>query len=292
MNDGAPGARRAGTVALPAALAGAVPAASASASVSSAEADEGSSQTVRAQVRLRELIIGGELKPGVRIPELALVERLGVSRTPVRAALLRLQDEGLLEALSGGGFAVRGFSESDIVDAIELRGTLEGLSARLAAERGLGAAVLAGLRDCLARIDELLQPPELLDPAFASYVEHNGRLHRLLAEASGSALIQRQIERAVALPFASPNGFVLLRTTGQAARDTLVVAQQQHHSLVEAMVRREGARAEAVAREHARIAHSNLTLALHSHHGLRQLPGASLIRQVGQAGHVGQGLRA
>ena len=68
--------------------------------------DAGTSQTVRAQGRLRELIVSGELAPGARIPELALVERLGVSRTPVRAALLRLQEEGLLEALPGGGFEV------------------------------------------------------------------------------------------------------------------------------------------------------------------------------------------
>ncbi len=115
-----------------------------------ADADDGAgSQTVRAQLRLRELILGGELAPGARIPELALVERLGVSRTPVRAALVRLAEEGLLEALPGGGFAVRDFSETDICDAIELRGTLEGLAARLAAERGVGAVVLAGFRDCL-----------------------------------------------------------------------------------------------------------------------------------------------
>ena len=90
-----------------------------------AEADDaGASQTVRAQLRLRELIVNGEIAPNVRVPELALVERLGVSRTPVRAALHKLQEEGLLEALPGGGFVVRDFSETDIHDAIELRGTL------------------------------------------------------------------------------------------------------------------------------------------------------------------------
>ncbi|WP_395699695.1 GntR family transcriptional regulator [Aquabacterium sp.] len=241
--------------------------------------DSGGSQTLRAQLRLRELIVNGEITPNVRIPELALVERLGVSRTPVRAALHKLQEEGLLEALPGGGFVVREFGETDIHDAIELRGTLEGLAARLAAERGAGALVMAGLRDCLARIDELLQPQSLDDASFSAYVEQNGRFHRLLAEASGSALVQRQIERAVTLPFASPNGFVLLRASGPHARDTLVVAQQQHHCVVEAIQQREGARAESVMREHARIAHRNLREALQSHQGLQQLPGARLIRR-------------
>ncbi|HWH81257.1 MAG TPA: GntR family transcriptional regulator, partial [Burkholderiaceae bacterium] len=94
------------------------------------------SQAVKAQLALRELILGGELRPGARIAELWLVERLGVSRTPVRLALVRLAEEGLLDTLPSGGYAVRDFSEADIVDAIELRGTVEGLAARFAAERG------------------------------------------------------------------------------------------------------------------------------------------------------------
>ena len=103
-------------------------------------------QTVKAQLALRELILGGELKPGTRIAELWLVERLRVSRTPVRLALVRLAEEGLLDALPNGGYAVKDFSESDIVDAIELRGTLEGLAARFAAERGVHPQLITDAR--------------------------------------------------------------------------------------------------------------------------------------------------
>ena len=142
--------------------------------VDSAE-EAGLSQTVKAQLRLRELIVGGDLQPGQRIAELALVERIGVSRTPIRMALVRLQEEGLLDALPGGGFVVKDFSEDDIHDAIELRGTLEGLAARLAAERGVGAVLLAEAREALARIDALLARPELDEAAFSHYVELNGR---------------------------------------------------------------------------------------------------------------------
>ena len=243
--------------------------------------DEGQScsQTVRVQLRLRELIVGGEIKPGVRIAELALVERLGASRTPIRMALVRLQEEGLLEAMPNGGFMVKDFSEADIVEAIELRGTLEGLAARLAAERGVSPVLMADMRDCLAEIDALLAQPELSEASFNGYVEQNGRFHALLAEMSGSPLIARHIERVATLPFASPNGFVMTRSTGPDARDILVVAQQQHRSVVEAIAQREGARAEALMREHARIAHSNLRHALQSHKALQMLPGASLIRR-------------
>src|SRR5512132_3325636 len=105
-------------------------------------ADAGGSQAVKAQLRLREMILAGELPGGSRIAELAIVEKLGVSRTPIRAALVRLEQEGLLQALPNGGFAVRTFSERDVSDAIEMRGTVEGLAARLAAERGAPAVVL------------------------------------------------------------------------------------------------------------------------------------------------------
>lgn len=239
------------------------------------------SQTVKAQLRLRELIVGGELVPGERVPELALVERLGVSRTPVRTALQKLRDEGLLEELPGGGYAVKAFSEADIHDAIEVRGTMEGLAARLAAERGVGTGLLAEVRACLDAIDHLLAEPTFSEAAFSGYVEHNARFHRLLAEMAGSELVRKQVERAAALPFASPNGFVMARASGPRARDVLVVAQEQHRAVVEAIVQREGARAEALMREHARIARQNLREALASRHGLQHVPGGGLIRRAG-----------
>jgi GntR family transcriptional regulator of vanillate catabolism len=237
------------------------------------------SQTVRVQLLLRELILGGELKPGARIAELALVERLSASRTPIRMALVRLQEEGLLDALPHGGYAVKDFSEADIHDAIELRGTLEGLAARLAAERGVATVLLTEARDCIEQIDTLLAAPSLSEESFSGYVLHNGRFHDLLAEMSGSEMVQRQLERAKTLPFASPNGFVLARSTGPDARDALVVAQAQHRGVLDAIQRREGARAEALMREHARNAHGNLRAALADHRSWQRVPGASLIRR-------------
>jgi GntR family transcriptional regulator, vanillate catabolism transcriptional regulator len=248
-------------------------------SVIDTQEEAGLSQTVKAQLRLRELIVGGDLRPGQRIAELALVERIGVSRTPIRMALVRLQEEGLLDALPGGGFVVKDFSEDDIRDAIELRGTLEGLAARLAAERGVGAVLIAEARDCIERIDAMLAEPELSDASFSIYVQQNSRLHDLLSEMAGSAVVQRQLERVKTLPFASPSGFVFASALSPRSRDSLVVAQAQHRAVIEAIVAREGARAEAVMREHARIAHKNLREALQSHKSLQKIPGASLIRR-------------
>src|ERR1035441_10685386 len=93
---------------------------------------EGTSRTTRALLALRELVLSGEFVPGERMSELPLVERLGVSRTPVRLALARLEQEGLLRALPRGGYVVREFTQADIDDATELRGGLEGAAARFA----------------------------------------------------------------------------------------------------------------------------------------------------------------
>ena len=241
--------------------------------------DEGSSQAVKVQLKLREMIFSGELQAGARLTELAVVERLGVSRTPIRAALIRLEQEGLLQPWPSGGFAVRTFSETDVADAIELRGTLEGLAARVAAERGVVGEVLVQAKQCLADIDQLLETPTLNDEAFSSYVRLNAQFHGLLGQLSGSAMLQRELERVGSLPFASPSGFVVAQANSAQARDMLVVAQDQHRQVLDAVERREGARAEAIMREHSRLAQRNLRDAVRSPDATRTpVMGMRLIR--------------
>ena len=241
--------------------------------------DEASApQAVKAQLRLREMILAGELAGGTRIAEVAISEMLGVSRTPVRSALMRLEQEGLLEALPNGGYAVRTFSERDVSDAIELRGTLEGLAARLAAERGVAAGVLAEARACLAEVDSLLEQPALDDEAFTRYVTLNQRFHNLLSDMCGSPVLARELARVVSLPFASPSGFVVVQANTPKARDMLVVAQDQHRQVLDAIEGREGARAEAIMREHSRLAQRNLREAVQAPDPQR-MPGVRLIRQ-------------
>jgi GntR family transcriptional regulator of vanillate catabolism len=244
-----------------------------------AEAAEASaSQAVKAQLRLREMILAGELPSGARIAELAIVEKLGVSRTPIRAALMRLEQEGLLQALPNGGFAVRTFTERDVGDAIELRGTVEGLAARLAAERGVTPDVLAEGNVCLDEIDAVLRRPALDDEAFLRYVTLNQKFHNLLSEMAGSAVVRRELERVVNLPFASPSAFVVVQANSPQARDMLMLAQDQHRQVLDAINRREGARAEAIMREHSRLAQRNLRDALQGHDA-DMMPGVRLIRQ-------------
>ncbi len=243
--------------------------------------DTPSSQTVRALLRLREMILDGELPAGERIAEPVVAELTGISRTPIRTALVRLQEEGLLEPIRSGGFRVRAFSIDEIRDAIEVRGTLEGLAARLASERGVPGVALAALTDCVDRIDRLLAEGDPDEARFAAYVEANREFHDQLASACGSELVQRQVMRAYALPFASPNGFIQVQVAAPDALQVLSIANAQHRSVLDAIERREGARAEALMREHARIAHRNLQATLDNPRAVDLIPGGRLIRHIG-----------
>jgi GntR family transcriptional regulator of vanillate catabolism len=240
--------------------------------------DRSPSQTVRAQLALRELVLRGELRPGERVSELQMVDRLGVSRTPVRMALVRLEEEGLLEAIPSGGFAVKAFTEREVLEAIEIRGTLEGLAVRLAAERGVGVADVQAAEAGLDAIDEVVRrDAEEVD--ISRYVELNAQFHALLVDLAGSHALARQIERASALPFASPSALVPVQSRSPESLHILTVAQDQHRCVLVAIERREGARAEAIMREHARIAHRNLERAFLNQGDMDLVPGSALIKR-------------
>ncbi len=232
---------------------------------------------MHALLKLRELILGGEIKAGERMSELVLVERLGVSRTPIRAALVRLEQEGLLHALPTGGFIVNAFDERDLHAAIEIRGTLEGLAARLAAERGVSRADLDDLERCLHALDQLLVGDGLTVDRFSAYVELNEQFHRRIIELADSPVLTRQIARAVTLPFASASAFVMVQAQLPEARAMFIVAQDHHRCIVRAIEAREGQRAEALMREHARLARRNLELALRNQQTRGLVPGSNLI---------------
>lgn len=233
------------------------------------------SQSDRAVVMLREMLLRGTFAPGERLTELSLVPQLGVSRTPVRHALNRLAHEGLLEALPRGGFRARTFTMDEIWSAIELRGVLEGAAARLAAERLPGPAALGNLNRLVAAMDDTL-PRNLTD--FVSYIQLNEHFHREVWSLSGNRLLIANIEQVVLLPFAAPGALVFGDAELPEARRTAELAQSQHQAIVDALGRRQGARAESLAREHALIAWHNLQRVISNKSLFRRLPGASLVR--------------
>jgi GntR family transcriptional regulator of vanillate catabolism len=232
------------------------------------------SQLDRVVLALRGMILRGDFAPGTRLAELALVPLLNASRTPVRLALERLAHEGLLEPQPTTGFRVRAFAVEDIFDAIEIRGVLEGTAARFAALRLSADDEVRVLRGHYEQAIGLL--PMTLD-RFIRYIELNERFHAELWSLAKSPLLRQAIERHVTLPFVAPGALVFRQEDTDAAQADAVIALEHHRTIVDAIARRDGARAESVAREHALVARRALERALQRREMLDELPGAPLL---------------
>ncbi|MFN4063630.1 hypothetical protein SDC9_172775 [bioreactor metagenome] len=221
------------------------------------------SQQSRVLVQLRDMILKGVFAPGERLAEIPLSERLEASRTPVRLALATLQHEGLIEPLAGGGYQMRRFTAQEVSDAIEVRGVLEGMAARLLAERGAPRQLMRDLQACLEQGDEAVDKPTMDLDDYASYQEMNNRFHELLVQGCGNSALIRSLETLNGQPFAAASATLPM----QSARDEegqrwMRLAHRQHHALVDAITRGQGARAQALAQEHVEIARMNVDSAL------------------------------
>jgi GntR family transcriptional regulator, vanillate catabolism transcriptional regulator len=206
------------------------------------------------------LIFNGGFSPGERMSELPLVDLLGVSRTPLRLALAQLEHEGLLRGLPAGGYVVREFTQGDVRDA---------------AERGVAARDLASLRATNETIRTLVHRDDY--ESFERYLRLNEAFHARMLKMARSALLARSLEGIVSLPFAGPSALVFAQAERASSRDILVIAHRHHTGLIDAIERRQGARAESLAREHARLALTNLEMVVEHRDVLERVPGANLI---------------
>ena len=220
-----------------------------------------STHLIQAIVRIREMILRGELAPAQRVAEAPLAELLGMSRTPVRQALPLLAQEGLLAEHDTRGFVVRSFTAADVLDAIDVRASLEGLAVRRVAERGASRAVLRLLRNCLEDGDAILNKRHVEESDEARYAEMNQRFHSLILTEAASQILSDAVERNNRVPFAGPQALAFDRGNLDRMYDQLHYAHHQHYSLVEALENGQGARAENLMREHAHVVEESLNLA-------------------------------
>ena len=143
---------------------------------------------------LKDLLLSGRFSPGERLSEPLLAQELGVSRTPVREALMRLAEEGLVELVPGKGARVRVFAPEEVEEVYGVRALLEGEAAREAALRATPWE-LAELERLLQAIDEALRedyPEHMRALPTLSQDEATRREHRAILE----ALLHRDPEGA------------------------------------------------------------------------------------------------
>lgn len=215
-------------------------------------------QTARLLVEIRDLIMKGAFAAGARLVEAALSERLQASRTPVRAALLMLEQQGLVQRVQGGGYVVRKYTARAISQAIAVHANLEGMAARLLAEQGLPRALGDELQSCLDEGDRITAASGMELDTIAAYLEMNNRFHQLIVDGCGNETLKQCLASIDRIPFASVGGMLPFQAKQAHSDDLMRYAQRQHHMLVDALRRGQGARACALAEEHRQIALLNL----------------------------------
>lgn len=218
-------------------------------------------QLAQAVIRIREMILRGRLVPGQRVAEGALADLLGMSRTPVRQALPLLAQEGLLAEHETRGFVVRAFTGADIIDAIDLRAVLEGLVVRRVAEQGASRTLLRDLNVCLEEGDAILRKRHIEEQDEAVYADMNERFHTLILREARSPILADALARNSRVPFAGPQALAFDKGNLDQMYDMLYYAHRQHHDIVTALDRGQGARVEALMREHANAVKESINVA-------------------------------
>ena len=217
-------------------------------------------QQTRVTVQLREMILNGRYAPGVRITETSLAKSLGASRTPVRYALSVLEQEGLVSGIPNRGYRVERFSLRDISNAIDLRGTLEGMAARILAEEGLREDVAGELQVCLDSGDRILARELIDESAIVDYTNMNARFHEILIKTANNRPLTNALNLNDKVPFAGASAMAVSVNNPGSINKILQQGHAQHHVIVEAIANGEGMRVEALMREHARITKKSLDL--------------------------------
>ena len=193
---------------------------------------------------LKQRVIGGAYAPGAPLKEEHIARELAVSRTPVRAALRRLVEDGLATADPNRGVRVAAWTESDIEETFDLRGMLEAHAADLAARRGGDALAdhLDALNAQMARAIEQggAELPERLQ-------QINSRFHRAVLDGSGSPRLRIMLEGLIDMP-------IVIRSHFISTLQDKVQSLQHHRDLAAAVRAGDGELARQVMQLHLRVA--------------------------------------
>lgn len=186
---------------------------------------------------MREAILSGKLKPGERLMEVQLAEEMGVSRTPVREAIRKLELEGLVVMVPRKGAYVAGLTLKDVAEVFEIRSSLEGLAAALAADRITDEEVEA-LDNILKEISEAVAKGDI-----DKVIKKDGEFHQILFSASRNSRLaqminnlKEQIDRFRVQSFSNP---VRLKSV-----------LSEHKEILDAIKQGDIENAEKLAKEH------------------------------------------
>ena len=196
-------------------------------------------------LQLEEEILNGTLKKGETLTEIALAERLGVSRTPLRSAIHALAEEGLVEIIPNKGATVVGVSRDDLIDIYKIRMRLEGIAAGLAASRITD--------DMLVSLEESVELSEFyLSKSDCDHLkELDSKFHSIIYKASGS----RHIAKILTELHRNIRSYRKLSLSVPTRLDKSV---KEHRAILEAIKSHDAPLAERLCCEHIEAALNNL----------------------------------
>jgi DNA-binding GntR family transcriptional regulator len=197
----------------------------------------------RAYAEIRGLILSGDAPPGSALTEEALADICGVSRTPVREALRRLEAELYVVRSDSQRLFVANWNAEDLAEMFTLRAMLEAHAAARAASR-ITDAGLAALRASNAAIAAAVAAPE---PDVATFLGENRRFHEIVIAAAASPRLATMLAALVEQP-------VVRRTAARYGREELSRSAHEHGELVQAFAARDVEWARAVMTGHIRRA--------------------------------------
>jgi DNA-binding GntR family transcriptional regulator len=192
-----------------------------------------------AYLRLKEAIRKGTLSPGTRVREVEIAHRFGISRTPARDAIRRLESEGLISFVPRHGAVVSQLDHQATMELYDLREILEGAAAAFAA-RHASAAEIEELEELIAAEPELEKKPDQL-------ADLNQLFHASLYRAAHNRFLERTL-------IALRDSMALLGGTSLKVKGRFQTAHDEHVAIVSAIAARDVEKAEQMAMAHIRNA--------------------------------------
>jgi DNA-binding GntR family transcriptional regulator len=186
---------------------------------------------------MREAIINGDFKPGQRLMEVQLAEQMGVSRTPVREAIRKLELEGLVVMVPRKGAYVAGLSSEDVKEVLEIRAVLEGLAASLAAKNASDADI-EQLQEIVEKFKNAAEEKDVV-----RLINFDSDFHDVMYRASKNkkliqliSALREQVQR-----------FRVAYFTKIKSTQALI---EEHNELVSSILNKEPEKARAIAEKH------------------------------------------
>ncbi|GGL49790.1 GntR family transcriptional regulator [Wenxinia marina] len=197
---------------------------------------------------IREMILSGRLRPGQRVHQDHLSEKLGLSRTPLRTALATLAKDGLLTYEANRGYRVRQFSIDTIRNVFEIRAVLEAQACTAAARAGLSAEVLDRLDALVATGDAILSVGRLDPDALPAYRQMNVEFHDSIIAAARNPWLKEFVARTHNVPMVSDRVILWDRF------EIIHRSHDDHRRIAAALRAGQGERAAALMHEHVTYA--------------------------------------